>query len=209
MSKAASELGPVNWKEFTPAPVIGVDEVGRGCLAGAVFAGAVILKSDIGVSEMTDSKLLSEKQRDELSELIIQNHQVSLAIATVEEIDEINILKASWLAMRRAVEGLITEAQLVGGHILVDGPFKIPDLKGIVQTPLIKGDLRAAPVSAAAICAKVARDRYMKELAKEYPGYGLEKHKGYSTKLHKEAIARLGPAIIHRKTFAGVKEFIL
>lgn len=209
MSKAARELGPVNWKEFTPAPVIGVDEVGRGCLAGAVFAGAVILKSDVGISEMTDSKLLSEKQRDELSELIIQNHQVSLAFATVEEIDEINILKASWLAMRRAVEGLAKEIPIMGGHILVDGPFKIPDLKGFVQTPLIKGDLRAAPISAAAICAKVARDRYMKELAKEYPGYGLEQHKGYSTKLHKEAIAKLGPAIIHRKTFAGVKEFII
>ncbi len=192
-----------DWESVVPKPVIGVDEVGRGCLAGRVYAGAVCLKSDEIISEFTDSKILSEKRREELAEHILNTHQASIAFATVEEIEKINILQASFLAMKRAVMGL----GLNQGHVLVDGHQTLPDLPGYVQTPLIKGDLRAAPISAASIVAKVARDRYMKGLANDFPVYGFEKHKGYATKIHQSAIQTHGPCVEHRKTFAGVKEW--
>lgn len=193
----------VDWKKFSPGPVIGVDEVGRGCLAGPVYAAAVIFKSDELSDLVTDSKLLSEKRRDELSERILANHQVGIGFATPEEIDELNILNAALLAMKRAVDNLGVSA----GHVLVDGNKKIPDLPNFHQTTFVKGDLRVAPISAASIVAKVTRDRLMKELGKEYPGYGFEVHKGYCTSLHKEGIAKLGPTIQHRRSFAGVKEY--
>ncbi len=197
-------LKSFDWKSVVPKPVIGVDEVGRGCLAGRVYAGAVHLKSDKDIKEFTDSKLLSEKRREELAESILKTHQVSIAFATVDEIDKMNILQASLLAMKRAVRGL----ELNHGHILVDGHQILPSLPDYVQTPLIKGDLRAAPISAASIVAKVARDRYMKGLANEFPIYGFEKHKGYATKVHQSAIQTYGPCVEHRKTFAGVKEWL-
>ncbi|MBV2168724.1 MAG: ribonuclease HII, partial [Bdellovibrio sp.] len=119
------EFPKIDWTEFSPTPVIGVDEVGRGCLAGPVYAAAVIFRSDSLNDLVTDSKLLSEKRRDELAELILKEHQVGIGSATVEEIDEINILNAALLAMKRAVEQLGVSS----GHVLVDGNKKIPGLK--------------------------------------------------------------------------------
>lgn len=185
-------------------PIIGVDEVGRGCLAGPVYAAAVIIDSSKPYLHFKDSKTLSPAIREELSSEILMQHRVGIGFATVEEIAELNILWASLGAMGRAVKAL----NVTHGHILVDGKYKIPDMhSGYVQTPLIKGDQRAAPISAASIVAKVHRDRVLQEMAVEYPGYGFEKHKGYSTKAHKEALARWGPTKIHRRSFSGVKEF--
>ncbi len=203
--KNLKKLGVVNWNSYAPAPVIGVDEVGRGCLAGAVVAAAVILKSPYkrGRTRYFDSKAISEKRRGELAAAIRLEHIWSIGVASVEEIDQINILHASLLAMKRAVMGL----KLKGGHILVDGKFIIPGLpKRFAQTPLIKGDSRAEPISAASIVAKVARDNWMKRLAEVYPGYGFEVHKGYGTKLHRTKLAELGACELHRLTFAGIGE---
>ncbi len=183
--------------------MIGVDEVGRGCLAGPVFAGAAILngspESWVG---LTDSKLISESQRQKWSLQLWTECQVAIGVATVEEIAELNILQASLLAMKRAVEALGVSR----GHLLVDGNQRIQGLEAFSQTTLVKGDLRAQPVAAASIVAKVARDEKMKELGHLYPEYGFEKHKGYSTASHKQAIAQVGPCREHRKLFGGVKE---
>lgn len=196
---------PFNWKTLSPTPIIGVDEVGRGCLAGRVYAAAVILNSNDGIDQYTDSKLLSANRRDELFNHISLHHKVGVGFATVQEIDDINILKAALLAMKRAVENL----KISSGHVVVDGTFKIPGLsKAFTQTTLIKGDLRCSPVAAASIIAKVTRDRYMAELSNQYPQYAFEKHKGYSTQVHKQKIAQHGPTIEHRKTFRGVREHL-
>lgn len=216
MSKIVWES--VEWRSFNPAPVVGVDEVGRGCLAGPVYAGAAILqdwqicKDKFKSAELkkledslTDSKLLTPKKREDLALQIKEVYQISIAWATEEEIEEINIFQASLLAMKRAIEGLGVKS----GHVLVDGKFKIPNLSNFSQTPLIKGDLRATPISAAAICAKVARDHKMLELAEKYPNYGLEKHKGYATEVHRNAIKKLGPTPIHRRSFEGVREYLV
>jgi ribonuclease HII len=199
---------PFPWELIQPQPIIGVDEVGRGCLAGRVYAAAVIWPVDLRISGVTDSKLLSENRRDELSKQIRASVQVSLGFAEVEEIDSLNILQASLLAMRRAVLGLGVSM----GHVLVDGHQRIPLLSqqvpGLQQTTVIKGDLRALPIGAASIVAKVARDQEMKDLALLYPEYGFEKHKGYASELHRRAIQMRGPCQHHRKTFAGVKEYL-
>ena len=197
-------LPKIDWKSFSPNPIIGVDEVGRGCLAGPVYAAAVIFNSDDLSEIVTDSKLISEKRREELAQLIIKDHQVGIGFATAEEVDQLNILNAALLAMKRAVESL----GVTSGHVLVDGNKKIPSLNGFEQTTIIKGDLRVAPISAASIVAKVTRDRVMKELGVKYPAYGFEIHKGYSTAIHKKSIVEFGPCTEHRKTFSGVKEFI-
>lgn len=148
-----------------------------------------------------DSKLLPEPRREELYQKIIESHQWSVGIATVEEIEEINILQASLLAMRRAVEGL----GLKCGHILVDGKFTIPGMKKtFLQTPLIHGDFRAENISAASIVAKVTRDRMMRELAKEFPHYGFDVNKGYGTSHHRRALEKMGATLHHRKSFSGV-----
>lgn len=205
--KESKKIEKVDWLSIKPSPVIGVDEVGRGCLAGSVYAAAVILSSEIDrfewYQDLTDSKKLSESRREELANKIISTQQVSIAFATVEEIDEINILKASLLAMHRAVLGL----KVRFGHVAVDGNFKIPNLKNFEQTCFIKGDLRVSPISAASIVAKVARDQYMKELSINVPQYGFDIHKGYGTPQHRDLIKQFGPSLFHRKTFAGVKEF--
>lgn len=203
MSKKKVVYEPFPWKELEPQPVIGVDEVGRGCLAGPVYAAAVIIPEGFDVTGLTDSKKLSEKRREELSARIHQGCLVGLGFATVQEIDEINILWASLLAMKRAVERL----QVDHAHVIVDGNKKIPKLN-LPQTTIVKGDFRAAPIAAASIVAKVYRDNLMKELGLKNPGYGLEDHKGYATPIHKEAIAKLGPLPEHRASFAGVKEHI-
>ncbi|MCM2282036.1 MAG: ribonuclease HII, partial [Bdellovibrionaceae bacterium] len=200
----SEDFPPFDWQVLEPAPIIGVDEVGRGCLAGSVYAAAVILNSDFSLEGVTDSKLLSETRRELLAPEIERQSRACIGIATVEEIAEINILQATFLAMRRAIEGL----RVNSGHILVDGNQMIPKLPNVFrQTTLVKGDLRASPIAAASIVAKVARDRYMAELADRYPGYGFEKHKGYASPEHKSAIQRLGPCIEHRRTVAGVREY--
>lgn len=194
-----------DWKNLSPAPVIGVDEVGRGCLAGPVYAAACVLNEGYPWQHYTDSKKLSPKKRKEYSEQILSDHHVCVAWASVEEIDELNILNAALLAMKRAVEGL----KLEGGHVLVDGTFQVPGLSEVYsQTTLVKGDLRAEPVAAASIAAKVARDEWISSLDDQFPDFGFSSHKGYSTKVHKEAIARLGPTQHHRRTFAGVREYL-
>lgn len=206
-SKKELQLKPVNYRDYSPGPIVGVDEVGRGCLAGPVYAAAVCLKSDEIISELTDSKLISEKRREILSPLIQQHHWCGLGFATVEEIDELNIFQASLLAMKRAVENLESAMGLKTGHLLVDGSFKVPGLDRN-QTTLVKGDLRCAPISAASIIAKVARDQLMKELSREYPVYGFENHKGYASPVHKKAIEQAGPCKVHRRSFSGVKEHL-
>lgn len=197
-------ISPFPWQDLNPRPIIGVDEVGRGCLAGAVYAAAVILDESSPFDHFTDSKMISALRREEFSKEIHRVHRVSIAFATVEEIYELNIFQASLLAMRRAVEALGVQE----GSLLVDGKFKIPGLTQFNQIPLIKGDLRAKPIAAASIAAKVARDREMQELALQYPLYGFERHKGYSTQTHKQAIQKWGVLPIHRASFAGVREHL-
>lgn len=203
--KRKGSLKRVDWRTFLPAPVVGVDEAGRGCLAGPVVAGAVILKSPNPKKRLKfgDSKALSALRREELFLEIQAEHQWAVGFASVEEIETLNIFRASLLAMRRAVAGL----RVTSGHALVDGKFKIPDLDvSFSQTALIKGDARCAPVSAASIVAKVTRDRLMVELAEKFPSYGFEIHKGYATELHRTRIQEFGPCEHHRRTFAGVLE---
>jgi len=202
-----SELIKIDHRTYTPSPVVGVDEVGRGCLAGPVYAGAVCLKSDQLIESLTDSKLISEKRREFLAPLILESHWCGIGFATVEEVDELNILQASLLAMHRAVMALEKNMGAVAGHVLVDGNQRIPDLK-VAQTTVIKGDIRCLPISAASIIAKVARDTVMKQLAQEFPAYGFEKHNGYGSEFHRQAIATHGVLALHRKSFRGVKEFV-
>ncbi|MGE3973208.1 MAG: ribonuclease HII [Bdellovibrionales bacterium] len=199
----------LKWTEFHPQPAIGVDEAGRGCLFGPVYAGAVILKSEKGLRRFTDSKMLAEEEREELYELIMENHLYGVGSASVQEINQLNILQASLLAMKRAVHALGVKV----GHVLIDGNQKIPSLcdpqlgHEFLQTTIIKGDLRVKPIAAASIVAKVSRDRQVRQLALQYSQYGLEQHKGYATQIHREAIVKHGPTPEHRKFFAGVKEY--
>ncbi|MBE7036890.1 MAG: ribonuclease HII [Ruminococcaceae bacterium] len=175
----------------------GVDEAGRGPLAGAVFAAAVILPNGFYMEEINDSKKLTEKKREALFP-IIQERALAYAIASVDErvIDEINILNATMLAMRQAIEGLSIKPDM----ILVDGNQNrtLPEPNLCVKG----GDAKSQSIAAASILAKVARDRYCKEvLAGIYPEYGFDKHKGYGSKEHCEVLRRLGPSPVHRMTF--------
>jgi ribonuclease HII len=201
-ARKALAFEPFDWLSVRPAPIIGVDEVGRGCLAGPVFAAAVILPAGLLIPGITDSKLLSETRREALAEWIHDHASVGIGFASVGEIDRLNILQASFLAMQRAIENLAVGP----GHVLVDGHQQIPRLEGFRQTAVIKGDLRALPIGAASIVAKVARDTLMKKLGEKYAVYGFEKHKGYASSLHLEAIQKHGPCVHHRSTFAGVRE---
>ncbi|MGN0621703.1 MAG: ribonuclease HII [Porcipelethomonas sp.] len=174
----------------------GVDEAGRGPLAGDVYAAAVILDPGNPIEGLNDSKKLSEKKRELLYDEIVEKAaDFCIAKATVAEIEEINILSAAMLAMKRAVEGLETKPSLV----LADGN-KTPELSCETKA-VVKGDGLSASIAAASILAKVTRDRYMTAQAEKYPGYGFEKHKGYGTKLHREKILELGPCPIHRPSF--------
>ena len=184
-----------------PERVAGVDEAGRGPLAGPVVAAAVILDPDRPVEGLTDSKKLTPGQRESLAEEIRQCAvSVSLGRAEVEEIDRINILQASLLAMRRAVMGLGERLHLA----LVDG-IHAPDLPCRVET-IVKGDESVEAISAASIIAKVARDAEMMELAEKYPGYGFESHKGYPTRQHIRSLDELGVCPIHRRSFGPVRK---
>lgn len=179
----------------------GVDEVGRGPLAGDVVAAAAILDPARPIEGLADSKKLTEKKREALFDLIRERALgYAVARATVAEIDRLNILHASLLAMRRAVEQLSVQPEFV----LVDGNKK-PDWHYPCDT-VVKGDSRVQAIAAASILAKVTRDREMAELDKQYPGYGLAGHKGYPTKAHLQALEQLGPSPIHRQSFAPVKQ---
>lgn len=177
----------------------GVDEAGRGPLAGPVTAAAVILDPARPIPGLDDSKKLSEKKRDALEPLIRERALAfCVASASAAEIDEINILQATLLAMRRAVAGLTTAAQAV----VVDGN-KVTDF-GVPAEAVIGGDARVPAISAASILAKVARDREMVALDAQFPGYGFARHKGYGTAVHMAALVRLGPTPQHRRSFAPV-----
>lgn len=176
--------------------ICGVDEAGRGPLAGDVYAAAVILGENHGITGLDDSKKLSEKRRDALFDEILKKAKAyCIATASVEEIGKLNILQAAMLAMKRAVEGL----QTAPAYVLVDGN-RLPELE-IPGETVVKGDATSASIAAASILAKVSRDRYMCEQAKLYPGYGFEKHKGYPTAAHYDAIETLGTCPIHRPGF--------
>lgn len=187
-------------KEYTEKGfrlVCGIDEAGRGPLAGPVCAAAVILPIGTEIEGLNDSKKLSEKKREMLFPMIIENATAyGIGFASEQEIDEINILNATFLAMRRAVEALGISPDL----LLIDGNQK-PKIGVGEEVTVIKGDAKSVSVAAASVLAKVSRDRYMLEKSQEYPQYAFEKHKGYGTKLHYEKIAEYGVSPIHRKTF--------
>lgn len=185
--------------------VCGVDEAGRGPLAGPVFAAAVILPENCEIEGLNDSKKISEKKRDALFD-VIKEKAISWSVASVDEktIDEINILQATYLAMRKAVEGLDVPAD----YALIDGN-RMPPLE-IEGETIVKGDAKSPSIAAASILAKVSRDRFMLELDEKYPQYQFAKHKGYGTKLHYEMLTEHGISACHRmsflKSFTGEKK---
>jgi len=182
--------------------IAGVDEVGRGPLAGPVTAAAVVLDPSSIPQGLDDSKKLTLKARERLFDEISTCARVSIAHATVEEIDDLNILYASHLAMERAVDGLGDV-----DHALIDGNM-IPKKLTCPATAIIKGDGRSLSIAAASIIAKVTRDRIMVDLAQQYPGYGWEKNAGYPTKLHRDALGRLGVTPHHRRSFKTVHNML-
>ena len=174
----------------------GTDEAGRGPLAGPVVAACVILKPDVFIDHLNDSKKLSEKRREEVFKEIVENAlSIGVGLSDVAEIDEINILQADYRAMKRAIPAMKTKPQFVIGDAV-----KIPDL-GIDQNPLVKADAKVAAVAAASIIAKVTRDYIMRVYDSVVPEYGFAKHKAYGTKAHYEAIEKYGILPIHRRTF--------
>ena len=195
----APKQGHLDW-----APrglVAGVDEAGRGPLAGPVVAAAVILDDARPIAGLADSKRLSARQRDRLHDLICaQALCCSVAMASEEEIDRYNILQATLLAMRRAVDGL----RLRPARVLVDGN-RLPSLDVLAEA-VVGGDAKVAAISAASILAKVRRDRLCDELDQRFPAYGFARHKGYGTPEHLDALKRLGPTQAHRRSFAPVRE---
>ena len=176
--------------------ICGVDEAGRGPLAGDVYAAAVVFDNDIYIEGLNDSKKLSEKKRELLyDEIIMKAKAYCIATASVDEIEKYNILQATFIAMRRAVDGLGITPDMA----LIDGNRE-PGLNCSMRT-VVKGDGLSASIAAASILAKVSRDRYMAEIAEKYPEYCFEKHKGYGTKLHNELILQYGPSPVHRMSF--------
>lgn len=181
--------------------IAGIDEVGRGPLAGPVMAGAVILPKDHPILYLNDSKKLTEKKREELYDVIMKEAvAVGIGMASEARIDEINILNATYEAMREAIGKLAPQPD-----ILLNDAVKIPGVS-IRQVPIIKGDAKSVSIAAASIVAKVTRDRLMAEYEKIYPGYGFAKNKGYGTAEHIAAIKEMGPCPIHRRSF--IKNFI-
>ena len=177
--------------------VCGVDEAGRGPLAGPVYAAAVILPEGCVIDGVNDSKKLTEKKREAMYDVIVETAlSWCVASASVEEIDEVNILNATYLAMERAVAGLDVTPQ----YILVDGNRLPPHLPAPAQA-VVKGDAHSANIAAASLLAKVSRARLLIHMVEQYPQYQFAKHKGYGTKLHRELILQYGPSPVHRKTF--------
>lgn len=183
----------------------GVDEAGRGPLAGPVIAAAVILNSENPIDGLADSKILTEKKREELF-ILIQERAIAWSVgrADVHEIDEINILHATMLAMKRALDGL----KVIPGFALIDGN-RSPKELSCNSKAIVQGDATEPAISAASIIAKVTRDREMCELHKQYPHYGFAQHKGYSTKLHLAALAQHGICPLHRRSFAPVAKYLV
>ncbi|MBU0729979.1 MAG: ribonuclease HII [Proteobacteria bacterium] len=183
--------------------IAGVDEAGRGPLAGPVVAACVILPQHCDFHKFKDSKKLSPSVRGKLfQELMESGYSIGIGVVSETEIDRLNILQASLLAMKLAVEDLSTAAD----YLLVDGKFKVP--MQIPQTALVKGDCRSATISAASIIAKVTRDQMMEKYHEIFPQYNFRKHKGYPTLEHRKYIEIHGPCTIHRKTFKCVREYI-
>nr|WP_241634679.1 ribonuclease HII [Fusobacterium gastrosuis] len=200
MSNNSLYLFDLDFKE-----VIGVDEAGRGPLAGPVVAAAVKLKKySEALDEINDSKKLTEKKREKLYDIIVENFEIGVGVVSAIEIDEVNILNATFLAMRKALCELQDKLKDYEQNIvLVDGNFKIREYKG-EQVPIVKGDAKSLSIAAASIIAKVTRDRMMRELDKVYPNYDFSKHKGYGTKKHVEVLKKMGPIKgIHRNSFLG------
>ncbi|MCI5725571.1 ribonuclease HII [Fusobacterium sp.] len=200
MSNNSLYLFDLDFKE-----VIGVDEAGRGPLAGPVVAAAVKLKKySEALDEINDSKKLTEKKREKLYDIIVENFEIGVGVVSAIEIDEVNILNATFLAMRKALCELQDKLKDYERNIvLVDGNFKIREYKG-EQVPIVKGDAKSLSIAAASIIAKVTRDRMMRELDKVYPNYDFSKHKGYGTKKHVEVLKKMGPIKgIHRNSFLG------
>jgi len=183
--------------------IAGIDEAGRGPLAGPVVSAAVVLPESFSIGDVDDSKKLTPKKRAELFPGIQETAlAVGVGIVEPETIDSINILQAALLSMAKAVESLAIEPDF----LLIDGPFPIP--LNLPQNPLPKGDSLSISIAAASIIAKVTRDRMMVDFDRIYPEYGFSKHKGYPTRAHREAIRKFGCSPIHRKTFRGVKEYL-
>lgn len=183
-------------RESIGGSICGIDEAGRGPLAGDVYAAAVILRPGTVIEGLNDSKKLSEKKREQLyDEIIAKAEAYCVATASVSEIDSVNILQATFLAMKRAYDGL----GLTADAVLVDGNRK--PFGGDEVTTVVKGDGTSASIAAASILAKVSRDRYMMKLSEKYPQYQFEKHKGYGTKLHYEMLEKHGISEVHRRTF--------
>ena len=181
--------------------VAGVDEVGRGSLIGPVYAAAVILKKSIDLKLMKDSKSLSKKKRELLCKYIKENSIWSLGKASVSEIESLNILQASLLAMKRAIKKLKKKPT----HVLIDGN-KTPELENYNLKSVIKGDKKVPSISAASIIAKVSRDKFITTLSKKNKGYDWDKNFGYGTKQHLKALKRLGITKHHRKTFSPISK---
>ena len=180
----------------------GVDEVGRGSLVGPVYAAAVILNKSINIKFLKDSKLVAKDKRELLSNYIKKNSIWAIGKASVKEIDKINILQASLLAMKRAIKKLKKKPS----HILIDGN-KVPDLKNYKLKAVIKGDQKIPSISAASIIAKVSRDKFITKLGQNNIGYGWDHNFGYGTKQHLKAIKKLGINKHHRKTFSPISQF--
>ncbi len=192
--------------------ICGIDEVGRGCLAGVVCAAAVIFKDNYRGRGLKDSKLLTHSERARRAHEIKENSFFAIATSSVEEIDELNILQATFVAMKRAVVELeiqLKEAKLARDfkpvHFAIDGRDRIPNFGKRLQKSFIQGDRLIKQISAASILAKVHRDQMMIELDQQFPEYGFCKHKGYGTKTHVSALQKFGPLPIHRKSFAPVR----
>lgn len=198
--------------------IVGIDEAGRGCLCGPVYAAAVVFNPKFKITKpYKDSKLLSEELRDHYFKEILEHHYVGVGFATSLEVDRVNVLQATFLAMRRSIDQLRKnhsifdrnpKTNLFDAHVIVDGNHKINQLNDFSQSALIKGDQLVAEISAASIIAKVSRDTYLKRIDSKYPEYEFSKHKGYGTQLHKKRIEEFGPCPEHRITFKGVREFI-
>ncbi|WP_425100290.1 ribonuclease HII [Tropicibacter sp. S64] len=183
--------------------VAGVDEVGRGPLAGPVVAAAVVLNPEAFPEGLRDSKMLSPKRREAMTLLIRQQAEVGIGFASVEEIDKINILQATYLAMRRALAALPRPPD----HALIDGNRNPSDLP-CPGTPIVRGDSKSPSIAAASIVAKTWRDDVMKKIATQYPGYGWETNAGYPTKCHKDALRNLGVTPHHRRSFRPVHNIL-
>jgi ribonuclease HII len=184
--------------------IAGIDEAGRGPLAGPVVSAAVILPFDFDSHGLTDSKKLTVRQRERLyAHIYAEATAVSIGIVDAVEIDRINILQATKLSMTMAVDNLSP----LPDHLIIDGNFNIPS--PLPQQAIVKGDARSASIAAASIIAKVSRDLLMHRYHDDYPQFGFDRHKGYPTKAHKAAIAEHGPCLIHRRSFKGVREYLM